>query len=165
MEVHSTVTIFQTLRNAWDLNILEQHHIHHGQTARWNMSWETWERCSKHYTLIITTGRWPFKVFFISTEPRQRASWGTHQCSFYSSTDNTKLDCQNPQSTQTCFDTRKSEQTTNARNSWQNEGRQQSIREDCQCTDRWQSAMSTINSKQTNISIRSDTIHRHKDKR
>ena len=43
--------------------------------------------------------------------------------------------------------------------------RQQSICEDYQSTDRCQSAMSATKVKQTNIFIRSDTMHLHEDKR
>ena len=39
----------------------------------------------------------------------------SHQRSFYSKTDNTKLDCHRQQSTQTFFNTRKSKKTTNVR--------------------------------------------------
>ena len=42
--------------------------------------------------------------------------------------------------------------------------KQQSICKDCQSTDRWQSAISTTKTSQSNISIRSNTIHHHKDK-
>ena len=69
----------------------------------------------KHDTLMSTTGRQPFNVFFISTGPRHIASKGTHQRSFYSKTDNTKVDCHRQQSTQTFFNIRKPKKTTNVR--------------------------------------------------
>ena len=67
------------------------------------------------------TGRQPFNVFFIPTGPRHIASKGTHQCSFYSKTDNTKLDCHRQQSTQAFFNTRKPKKTTNVRKQKWNE--------------------------------------------
>ena len=65
--------------------------------------------------------------------------------------------------TQTCFNLRKPKKSTNARKLKQNE--RQTTKHMRRLPIYKQSAMSTSKTKQTNISVRSDTIHHHKDKR
>ena len=96
---HTTVTPY----TPWENNMVEHFMRNLGKS-------------SKHHTSMITSVRQPFNVSFVLTEPWQTLLRCTHQFSFYSTTDNTKLDCPTQQSSQTCFDTRKSKKTTNARN-------------------------------------------------
>ena len=109
--------------------------------------------------------RQPFNVFAIPTEPHRTVPWGTHQRSFYSTTDKKKSTAQHSNQRRSVLTQGSPRKQPTPESRSETKGRQQSLCEDCQSTDRWQSAMSTTKTKQTNISVQCDTIYHHKDKR
>ena len=112
-----------------------------------------------------TTGRQTFNVFFVPAEPRCIAPWvPTSAASIQQQTiQNSPAERSSQYKLVLTQGNPRKRPTSKSRD--KTKGGQQSICEDGQSTDRRQSAMPTTKTKQTNISVRSDTIHHHEDKR